>query len=113
MDENLMNDVAVISRLVMAIQCAWGEGCPVAAATRVDQEQKAHVALRRWNSFARRNKKGSLEQQVEDLAKGLRDAYEANRELVGPLMTDYRYLASVLAEILLVEEFGEDIKPSE
>jgi hypothetical protein len=35
--------------------------------------------------------------RTEDLAKGLRDAYESDRALTGPLMQDYRYLAADLA----------------
>jgi hypothetical protein len=38
--------------------------------------------------------------RVEDLAKGLRDTYEERRELVGPLIEDYRHLAAVLANEL-------------
>jgi hypothetical protein len=37
-----------------------------------------------------------FEARVEDLAKGLRDAFEADRQLVGPLMEDYRVLARTL-----------------
>jgi hypothetical protein len=37
-----------------------------------------------------------FEARVEDLAKGLRDAFEAGRQLVGPLMEDYRFLARTL-----------------
>jgi len=99
-----MDDTVVIPRIVAAIMSAWDEGCPVAGGTSADQEQMAHASLRRWNSFARRHKKGGKEEQVEDLAKGLRDAYEPNRDLVGPLMTDYRYLASVISSVLLADE---------
>ena len=35
--------------------------------------------------------------RIEDLAKGLRDHFEENPQLVGPLMDDYRHLAGVLA----------------
>lgn len=99
-----MNEVVANPKIVAAIKSAWEEGCPVAGVTSADQEQMAQIALRRWNSFTRRHGKGGEEQKVEDLAKGLRSAYEADRELVGPLMTDYRYLAFVIAGVLLVEE---------
>ena len=99
-----MDDMATLLKVVAAIQSAWEDGCPVAGVTNADQEQLAQIALRRWNSFARRHKKGGEEEQTEDLAKGLRDTYEADRELVGPLMTDYRHLASVIAGVLLAEE---------
>jgi len=99
-----MDDVATILRAVAAIRSAWDAGCPVASVTSADQEQMAQISLRRWNSFARRHKKGDKEGQVEDLARGLCNAYEADLELVGPLMEDYRYLASVIAGVLPAEE---------
>ena len=64
----------------------------------------AQISLRRWNSFARRRKKGDKAEQVEDLAKGLRDAHQGKPEFVGPLMTDYRYLAFVISAALSAEE---------
>ena len=99
-----MDDTAAIQRIVAAIESAWDAGCPVTGLTSADREQTAHISLRRWNSFARRHKKGGKGEQVEDLAKGLRDACEADRDLVGPLMTDYRYLASVISGVMLAEE---------
>ena len=61
------------------------------------------IGWRRWHSFERRNRKAgwSQEQQLEDLAKGLRDAFEPDRRLVGPLMEDYRQLASSLGRALM------------
>ncbi len=38
--------------------------------------------------------------RVEDLAKGLRDRFESEPTLTGPLMTDYRHLAIQLAAVL-------------
>ena len=99
-----MDDAVAIPKIVAAIKSAWEEGCPVAGVTSVDQEQTARISLRRWNSFTRRHRKGGEEQKGEDLAKGLRDSYEADRAPVGPLMEDYRYLASVIAAVLLAEE---------
>jgi hypothetical protein len=57
------------------------------------------IAARRWRSFERRSAKRSddLDARAEDLAKGLRDHFEAQPQLVGPLMEDYRHLAGVLA----------------
>ena len=100
-----MDDAVAIQEIVAAIEGAWNKGCPVAAQTNTAQVHMAQISLHRWNSFARRHKRGDKEKRVEDLAKGLRDAYEADRELVGPLMTDYRYLASVIAAVLLAEEY--------
>lgn len=56
------------------------------------------VGWRRWQSFKRRRWKaaGSWDQRLEDLAKGLRDAFEPDGRLVGPLIEDYRHLASHL-----------------
>ena len=101
-----MDDTVVLPKIVAAITEAWDEGCPVASGTSTNRELMAYVSLRRWNSFAKRHKKGGKEEQVEDLAKGLRDAYEADRALVGPLMTDYCYLASMIAEVLMAEELN-------
>jgi hypothetical protein len=59
-------------------------------------EAMARIALRRWRSLSRRhkNRPGLSEREVvEDPAKGLRDAYEPDRRLVGPLMEDYRHVA--------------------
>ena len=99
-----MDDTAAIQRIVAAIESAWDAGCHIASGTGADRERMAQISLRRWNSFARRHKKGGKGEQVEDFAKGLRDAYEADRDLVGPLMTDYRYLASVISGVLLADE---------
>lgn len=62
----------------------------------------ANIALRRWNSFSRRSRGRAPADSVriEDLAKGLRDICEERRELVGPLIEDYRHLAAVLANEL-------------
>ena len=72
-----MNEEAeLVTRLTTAIKQAWEEGCPVAAGSITECEQEALAALRRWNGFMRRNRNGNTKQRVEDLAKGLRDAYE-------------------------------------
>ena len=104
MEDNQMDEASALPKIVEAIKSAWEKGCPVAAGTNIEQEQMAQISLRRWNSFVRRNKGGSEEQQVEDLAKCLRDTYETDRALAGPLIADYRYLASVIAAFLLAEE---------
>ena len=83
-----------------AVQAAWEEGCPVAGG---DADETANVAVRRWRSFDRRGraKRATFEDRVEDLAKGLRDRFEADPAMVGPLMEDYRHLASCLATVLV------------
>lgn len=72
------------------------EGSPVVRTETV--ERTIAIGWRRWRSFERRHgrRRAHLEARVEDLAKGLRDAFEADRDLVGPLMEDYRHLALVL-----------------
>ncbi|MFC7359370.1 hypothetical protein [Nocardioides astragali] len=64
-----------------------------------DIEAIVTVGWRRWNSFERRNGKRSsgIEVRVEDLAKGLRDKFERQPSLTGPLIEDYRHLARTLA----------------
>jgi hypothetical protein len=63
----------------------------------------AAVALRRWRGFPRRAGRGprTPEARIADLASGLCAAYEVDRRLVGPLMADYRHVATVLGEVLL------------
>jgi hypothetical protein len=89
-----------IKAVLSAIDQAWEAGCPVAGPAA--REQLASTALRRWHSFHRRARERSPSDnaRIEDLAKGLRDALEADRSLVGPLMEDYRYLARMLAPVL-------------
>ncbi|MFZ2503886.1 MAG: hypothetical protein WAW88_14580 [Nocardioides sp.] len=72
-------------------------GSPVVREDGVDEILE--VARRRWQSFKRRKGKrtSDLGARTEDLAKGLRDHFEASPRLIGPLMEDYRYLAGVLA----------------
>jgi hypothetical protein len=85
--------------VTQTVTAAWEEGCPVAGG---DADDTATVALRRWRSFDRRGpaKRATFEDRVEDLAKGLRDRFEADPAMVGPLMEDYRHLASCLAPVL-------------
>jgi hypothetical protein len=60
------------------------------------------IAVRRWRSFVRRSHshQASHAERLEDLAKGLRDRFEVNPSLTGPLMEDYRHLAVRLAAAL-------------
>jgi hypothetical protein len=72
------------------------DGSPVVRPDTV--ETLIAVSWRRWRSFDRRAKpSGDFDARIEDLAKGLRDRFEANRQLVGPLMEDYRFIARTLA----------------
>src|SRR5688572_24244413 len=99
-----MDDPELLERLTAVIAQAWREGCPVAGAAR--RSELAATAVRRWRSFARRHdpKHPSLDNQIEDLARGLRDCLEGDRRLVGRLMEDYRYLARTLAATLVEQE---------
>lgn len=98
------DDKTVLQQLCARLAELWDEGSFVASpgSTGGEQEKLARVALRRWGSFDRRNKvrRPALEHRIEDLAKGLRDAHYTDRQMVGPLMTDYRYVAERLADVL-------------
>jgi hypothetical protein len=91
-----------VARVVAVIAEAWQEGSPVAASDDERRREMAAVATRRWESFERRAKsrRAGMDERVEDLAKGLRDAYEPDSALAGPLMTDYRWLAERIAAAL-------------
>lgn len=87
--------------VIEAVEAAYEEGCPVACGGLVEWEEIADVAIRRWRSIGRRRSKRIVHaDRVEDLAKGLRDHFSPDRRLVGPLMTDYRCLASRIADVL-------------
>lgn len=75
----------------------YRSGSPIVREENVDE--MIAIAARRWRSFERRRaqRSGDLGARTEDLAKGLRDRFEAQPHLVGPLMEDYRFLAGVLA----------------
>ena len=94
MDKNDQTD-----RARRAISDAWSEGCPVASKT----DEIARAAVRRWNSMHRREVGSSKIDRVEDLAKGLVQRFEAEPRLVGPLVEDYRYLASKIVTALMAE----------
>lgn len=93
-------------QLVAVLARAYEQGSPIAYPGSRDAGVKwtemADLALRRWESFERRSKKKrpNLGDRIEDLAKGLRDAYERERQLAGPLIEDYRYIAGELATVL-------------
>ncbi|MFO0979698.1 MAG: hypothetical protein U0996_25085 [Planctomycetaceae bacterium] len=63
----------------------------------------ATIARRRWNSFARRHKNvpKTLQGRIEDLARGLAEKFtDGGWPMVGPLISDYRWLAEQIAPLL-------------
>lgn len=90
-DEQLRADVRA------ALESAWG---PAGMPETLDRATE--ISLRRWNSFERRSKqrRPTPADRIEDLAKGLRDAFEPDRSLVGPLMAEYRSSARAVAAVL-------------
>jgi hypothetical protein len=88
------------------------DGSPVIRPETADKV--IEVGWRRWRSFERRNRRaagGGLEQRFEDLAKGLRDALEPDRRLVGPLMEDYRQLAFTLGQVFVANADASRDRP--
>lgn len=83
-----------------ALTRLWAEGCPMAHPA--DQKRTIEIAMRRWRSFKRRNKRKhpTFDDHVQDLAEGLRDAFERDRKLVSPEMVHYCCLAEAMAPIL-------------
>ncbi len=86
--------------LALALARLWNEGCPLAHST--DRSKMIDIGLRRWRSFERRNKRKhpTLDNRVEDLAEGLRDAFEPDLKMVGPMMQHYRCVAEAMATVL-------------
>ena len=88
---------------VAAIAAASDAGSPVAGFSEADFELRADLAMRRWDSWSRRNSRPpSHADRVEDLAKGPRDRFETDPRLTGPLMEDYRHLAGQIAAAWMV-----------
>ena len=96
-------DGSDVARVTEAIAAAREAGSPVAARDEEGRHDMAAVAMRRWNSFERRarSKRAGTDERIEDLAKGVCDAYESDPALVGPLMEDYRWLAGRIAAALV------------
>ena len=103
-DTGAMSSEHLHDTLMIAVEEARRTGSPVAGQQATDREQIVQTALKRWNSFPRRNRKAvggdPVERRIEDLAKGLRERVEQRPNLTGPLMGDYRWLARKLAEVL-------------
>ncbi|GAB3279064.1 hypothetical protein GCM10027589_05450 [Actinocorallia lasiicapitis] len=93
-----MDDAQIREAVRAALQSAWG---PAGRPEVLDRA--TDISLRRWRSFDRRNgrRRPTTSDRIEDLAKGIRDAFEADRRLVGPMMTEYRASAEAAAAVLL------------
>lgn len=91
------------SRLIAKLQWASSDGSPVVGWTEEAWAETAALARRRWFSFDRRHKHkpDTHENRVEDLARALCDRFELGGfKLAGPVISDYRWLAEQLAEVL-------------
>jgi hypothetical protein len=86
--------------LDLALARLWDEGCPMAHPD--GRSRMIDIGLRRWRSFERRNKRKhpTLDDRVEDIALGLRHAFEPDRRLGGPMMMHYRCVAKAMATVL-------------
>ena len=90
-------DARILNSLCHALQQAWNAGSPVAGQDAQHRARRAHIALRRIESFdKRRIAYQDRQSAARDLAKGLIEAFEKNLQLVGPLSKDYQWLAGQL-----------------
>ena len=89
----------------VALKLLWAleDGSPVAPHTESGAAEMASLARRRWNSYERRNKNipDTIENRINDLARGLAEKCEdGGWPMVGPAISDYRWLAERIAPIL-------------
>jgi hypothetical protein len=99
----LAKDDQVLTALVASLTCAFHDGSPVAGESLDRRQEIAVAALRRIRSFQRR--KVPIDDRsycVRDLAGSLVDYLEDERDLVGPLMKDYQFIASELLDAYLM-----------
>jgi hypothetical protein len=88
-----MSEVEIEKELIEAIdfdrsRCPWWPS-----------EEMARIAVRRWNSFYRRNKikRPTTDQKALDLAKGLQAHFDKEKH---DCTFDFVFLARILAKIL-------------
>ncbi|TWT81686.1 hypothetical protein CA13_31390 [Planctomycetes bacterium CA13] len=95
---------ADVEALVAAkIRWAWDDGCPVAARDAKVAAEMAAIARRRWSSYPRRNANiaDTTENRINDLARGIAEKFtDGGWPMVGPLISDYRWLCERIAPIL-------------
>jgi len=92
-----MSEAVLISRLVAIVERLNSQG----DSWRYSLPDLARIAVRRWESFSRRNKKperANLHDRVRDLANGLQAHFEPNVPRTHP--SDWRALAGALADAL-------------
>lgn len=90
---------------LVAAKLLWGyaDGCPVGPNSDSLAAGMAAIARRRWNSYERRNANipDTTENRINDLARGLATRFERGGwPMVGPLISDYTWLAEQIAPIL-------------
>jgi hypothetical protein len=85
------------------IALLWERGCPIPGPSAERHLRLARVAIRRWNSRSRRHVKPDRGDQMRDLTKGLIEASESDRKMVGPLKRDYGCVAEAALNILLAQ----------
>lgn len=87
--------------LVQALERLWESGCPYAAPPH---DRTIKVAVRRWGSFERRNKRHNPTRadRVDDLAHGLYAALTPAeyRTASDPAMRDAECVAHAIADVL-------------
>ncbi|EMI54658.1 hypothetical protein RSSM_03920 [Rhodopirellula sallentina SM41] len=96
-------DSDIESLVAAKIRWAWDDGCPVAAHDSSVAAEMAASARRRWDSFPRRNKNipDTTENRINDLARGVAEKFtDGGWPMVGPLISDYRWLCEQIAPIL-------------
>jgi hypothetical protein len=93
----------------VAAKILWAreDGSPVAPSTESLAAEMAAIARRRWNSYERRNENipDTSENRINDLARGLATKFtDGGWPMVGPLISDYRWLSEQIAPILAGDE---------
>ena len=87
------------SLAMAALRELWDAGCPIPSPA--SQGRLLELGFRRWRSFNRRTnlRNPTRDDRIRDLTKGL-STLEPDPELVGPLIEDYRCVATALAAVL-------------